>query len=141
MSADILLQHLNKVKRTRRGTWLACCPSHDDKTASLSIRELDDGRLLVHCFAGCDVNEIVESVGLTLSDLFPPPETSQRFSKGERRPFPAADILRAILGEAKIVYMGAKHISGGNPLSGDSLKRLLLAVSRIQAALIAGGIQ
>jgi hypothetical protein len=80
-------------------------------------------------------------VGLTLSDLFPPPETSQRFSKGERRPFPAADILRAILGEAKIVYMGAKHISGGNPLSGDSLKRLLLAVSRIQAALIAGGIQ
>ena len=141
MSADILLQHLNKVKRTRRGTWLACCPSHDDKTASLSIRELDDGRLLVHCFAGCNVNEIVESVGLTLSDLFPPPETSQRFSKGERRPFPAADILRAILGEAKIVYMGAKHISGGNPLSGDSLKRLLLAVSRIQAALIAGGIQ
>jgi hypothetical protein len=141
MSADILLQHLNKVKRTRSGTWLACCPSHNDKTASLSIRELDDGRLLVHCFAGCNVNEIVESVGLTLSDLFPPPETSQRFSKGERRPFPAADILRAILGEAKIVYMGAKHISGGNPLSGDSLKRLLLAVSRIQAALIAGGIQ
>ena len=141
MSADILLQHLNKVKRTRSGTWLACCPSHNDKTASLSIRELDDGRLLVHCFAGCNVNEIVESVGLKLSDLFPPPETSQRFSKGERRPFPAADILRAILGEAKIVYMGAKHISGGNPLSGDSLKRLLLAVSRIQAALIAGGIQ
>jgi putative DNA primase/helicase len=33
--------------------WMACCPAHDDKTPSLSIREGLDGTLLVHCFAGC----------------------------------------------------------------------------------------
>ena len=136
MSADIILQHLDKVKRTRPGSWLGCCPAHTDKTASLSVRELDDGRVLIHCFAGCSVHEIVSAVGLDLSALFPPREFAH--TKGERRPFPATDILRAIAGESIIVYLAAQAIYKGEQLTDTDMQRLLVAVSRVQAALLAG---
>jgi hypothetical protein len=71
MSLDRMLPLLEKVKHTEQGRWLARCPAHDDRSPSLAVRELDDGRVLLHCFAGCSVQEIVSSVGLELSDLFP----------------------------------------------------------------------
>src|SRR5476651_1498349 len=39
--------------------WTARCPAHDDKTPSLSIRDADDGKLLVYCFAGCASEEVI----------------------------------------------------------------------------------
>ena len=51
--------------------YLACCPAHEDQHPSLSIREIEDGLLLIHCWAGCSAAEIVASAGLELSDLFP----------------------------------------------------------------------
>ncbi len=71
-AADRLLSLLDGVKRTAPGRWLACCPSHDDRHPSLSIRELDDGTLLLKDWAGCSVDQIVGALGLDLSDLFPP---------------------------------------------------------------------
>ena len=138
MSADILLQHLQKVKRTGNGRWLACCAAHDDKTASLSVRELDDGRVLVHCFAGCSVNEVLGAVGLTFDALYP--EKEIHHGKPERRPFPAADILRAIAFESTLVLIAAADLLAGNPFNETDRARLALAASRIQAALTAGGI-
>jgi hypothetical protein len=38
--------------------WMACCPAHEDETASLSIRE-KDGRILVHCHAGCTQESVL----------------------------------------------------------------------------------
>ena len=139
MSADILLSLLSKVKQTKPGSWLACCPAHDDKSPSLGIRETADGRVLVHCFAGCAVHEIVSAVGLDASDLFPP-RTEQQFIKGERRPFPAADILRALIPEIWINYLCAQAILKDEVLLAVDRERLLLAASRFQAALHAGGI-
>lgn len=141
MSADILLDKLDRVKRTKKpNCWTARCPSHDDKTASLSIRETDSGSTLVHCFAGCSVHEIVSAVGLELSDLFPPRDNDQHFVKGERRPFPAADILRAIAFESTLVLIAAADLLAGKPFNDADRARLALACARIQAALTAGGI-
>ncbi len=139
MSADILLQHLDKVKRTGQGKWMACCPSHTDKSPSLAIRELDDGRVLVHCFSGCDTASVLSAVGLTFDALFPP-KTDQHFVKGERRPFPAADILRAVAFEAMLVAVAAANILSGMPFTQADRDRLFIAASRIRAALTAGGI-
>ena len=41
------------------GGWLACCCCHEDKRPSLSLRDGDDGKLLVRCFAGCDPRDIL----------------------------------------------------------------------------------
>ncbi len=141
MSADNLLQHLNKIKRTSAGQWRACCPAHTGKSASLSIRELDDGRVLVHCFAGCSVHEIVKAVGMELSDLFPSREKDQHYVKGEKCPFPAADILRAIEFESTIVFIAAADQLAGKPFNEADRARLALACSRISAGLTAGGIR
>jgi putative DNA primase/helicase len=41
------------------GGWMARCPAHDDREPSLSIRDADDGKVLVHCHAGCDQERVV----------------------------------------------------------------------------------
>lgn len=48
------------ARKTSTG-WQANCPAHADDTASLSIAEGDDGRLLVHCHAGCEFHDIIEA--------------------------------------------------------------------------------
>lgn len=52
------------------GNRKARCPAHDDKVASLSTTEGDDGRVLLHCHAGCKPEAILSAIGLTLADLF-----------------------------------------------------------------------
>lgn len=66
---DRLLQKLPDAKRNGKG-WSARCPAHDDRRASLSISEGDDGRALVRCHAGCSVDAICSAVGIRSADLF-----------------------------------------------------------------------
>ncbi|MDD2768711.1 MAG: DNA primase [Methylococcus sp.] len=67
-----LLSRLNGVRKTGPGRWVACCPAHEDRTPSLSIRQVDDGRILIHDFGGCGVEDVLAAVGLEVKDLFPP---------------------------------------------------------------------
>mgnify|MGYP006339193201 CR=1 FL=1 len=140
MSADALLANLERVKkRPGQNCYQARCPAHDDKGPSLSIRETEDGRVLVHCFAGCSVHEIVQAVGLELSDLFPPRDDGQHY-RPERRPFPATDALRAVSFEALVVCAAAAALAAGEPLSAVDRERLLQAGERIQSALSGAGL-
>src|SRR5690349_10346417 len=52
-AADIVAR-FDGVRERGPGRWMARCPAHDDSSPSLSIRELDDGTILLHDFAGCD---------------------------------------------------------------------------------------
>ena len=52
------------------GEWSVCCPAHEDGRASLSITQGTDGRVLLHCFAGCPVDAICDAVDLQVTDLF-----------------------------------------------------------------------
>jgi len=72
---DSILSRLKNVRRVKGG-WQACCPAHDDRRASLSISVGDDGRVLLHCHAGCDVRDVASALGLEMRDLFPQPERS-----------------------------------------------------------------
>jgi len=132
MSVETLLSRLDKVRRTGAGRWIARCPAHDDKSPSLSVRELDDGRALLHCFAGCAAADVLAAVGLELSDLFPEPIGDRR---PERQPFSAEDVLRCLEFEATLVYLAAVDICAGRALSGEDIERLAVAVARINAAL------
>jgi hypothetical protein len=66
-----LLERLEGVRATGAGKWLARCPAHDDRTPSLSIRETDDGTILLHDFAGCSALAICQAIGIEFRDLFP----------------------------------------------------------------------
>lgn len=74
MGVDDLLSRLDKCRASGCNKWMACCPAHKDSSPSLGIKELDDGRILINCFAGCSAEEIILSVGLEMTDLFPPIE-------------------------------------------------------------------
>jgi DNA primase len=68
-----LILRLDKVKG-RNGSWTARCPAHADKGPSLAVREGDDGRVLLHCFAGCETANVLGAIGMDMTDLFPPDE-------------------------------------------------------------------
>ena len=78
MSAQVdgLLSKLEGVKPAGQGRWMAKCPGHDDRQASLSVREGDDGRVLVNCHANCTTENVVTALGMSMSDLFPPRDSS-----------------------------------------------------------------
>src|SRR5687768_4615923 len=52
-----------KAKRSGAG-WIARCPAHEDRRASLSITEGEGGRLLLHCHAGCDFQDILKAASV-----------------------------------------------------------------------------
>jgi hypothetical protein len=64
-----VLERLEEVTESGSG-WKARCPAHDDQQPSLQIDEGDDGRCLLHCFAGCATETIVAELGLQMQDLF-----------------------------------------------------------------------
>ncbi|MDP6854131.1 MAG: hypothetical protein QF598_01375 [Arenicellales bacterium] len=84
---DALLTRLERVKQTAPGQWRARCPAHESKGLTLSIGEADSGAALVHCFAGCGAADVLASVGLQLSDLYPPDELikARRYDTRPRR--------------------------------------------------------
>ena len=72
---DRVLQRLNDVRRNGAG-YKACCPvaghgkGQGDLDPSLSVKEGDDGRVLIHCLAGCSTEDVVEALSLNMADLF-----------------------------------------------------------------------
>ena len=97
MNLDVLLAGLEGVKSTAPDRWLARCPAHDDRSPSLSIRAVD-GRILVHCFAVCEVEDVLAALDMTFADLMPDRLPGNSY-KGVR-PVPARDILATLDHEA-----------------------------------------
>jgi hypothetical protein len=68
--------------------WVARCPAHADGSPSLSIRERD-GKILLHCFAGCHVEDVCTAMGVRVRDLFSDGHASQpkprQLREAERR--------------------------------------------------------
>jgi len=67
-----VLNLLAGVKQTGSTQWQAHCPAHDDKHASLSIGQGDDGRVLLYCHAGCTLGDVLAKIGLSDTNLFAP---------------------------------------------------------------------
>lgn len=72
--------------RPRPGSngFTARCPAHEDKRASLSVSEGEDGKVLAKCFAGCSYADIFAALGLAEADGFPPRDDKMK----KRQPGP-----------------------------------------------------
>ena len=73
MSPSLFLSRFKGVRKNKGegGGWSARCPAHgQDKKPSLSINTNKDGDILVHCHAGCSVQDICSAIGIGVRDLF-----------------------------------------------------------------------
>lgn len=126
---DQLLSKLDKVKPNGKGKWLACCPAHPDKSPSLAIKETEDGKLLIHCFSGCHVSDVVGAIGLELSDLMPDDPT---YRKGTKPPkFNKYELFDRLAFESIILSMAIRQLMGGSLLNLEDCKRVELAEKTI----------
>ena len=142
MTIEDVLQRLEGVRPRGAGKWSARCPAHEDKSPSLSIAEGNDGRILLHDFAGCSPLNIVAALNLGLKDLFtdlpaphgnrpiPKPVKIDRIALGFHSDLAALDLrLRA----ERIIEV-AKGLDVTN-LSQDELDRALNVVAKAHAEI------
>lgn len=127
-----ILEKLVGVRKVGVDKYVARCPAHADKSPSLSIREMSDGRVLLKCFAGCETENVLSAVGMTFRDIMP--ERLGDFPR-VRPAFTAGDALRALAHEAGVVAIAAGTLSDGQALSPEDHARVCVSAGRIGAAL------
>jgi CHC2 zinc finger len=124
---------LDGVRKTGRDSYIAKCPAHADRSPSLTVRELADGRTLLHCFAGCETEAVLGAIGLSFRDVMP--EKLGDSLPRERPAFPINDALLALASEAQLVAIASQGIAEGKPITPSDHERLCLAAGRILSAV------
>lgn len=126
---ELFLSLLCGVKKSGAG-FMACCPAHDDRSPSLSVKEGDDGRVLLHCFAGCTFYEVIESLGLSPSDLFIHREGVSSSGHNSIK-LPVGKLRPAIELERQILFFIHCDRLKGRAISSIDCERELIALQRI----------
>jgi hypothetical protein len=132
---ETLLTRLDGVKQTGNNKWLAKCPAHDDRNASFGIKQIDDGRILLNCFAGCDKELILGAIGLTFSDLFPPKPKDFDYSKPKSKPpkFSAYELVKIAVFESTVISLAITQLMTIGTISPNDLNRVNTALITLDA--------
>ena len=131
MSAAVILDRLTRVKQTGSGRWIACCPAHEDRSPSLSIRELPDGRILLHDFGGCATGEVLATLGLSMRDLFSDALGDFRSSAAR---VPARDVLEALDHEITVASLILADVLEHHAITEPQWTRLAQAAALVGKA-------
>jgi hypothetical protein len=126
-----LLDRLEHVRQTAPGRWIARCPAHEDRSPSLSIRETDDSRTLLYCFAGCETDAVLSALGLTLGDLF---EKALGDFAPSQSTIPARDLLMMLDHELIVAVLILNDITQRRSVNEGQVRRLIQATARVGKA-------
>ena len=132
MSIEALLSCLDGVRETGHGKHVARCPAHDDNSPSLAIKDCGDGRVLLHCFAGCEAEDVLNAIGLTFSDVMP-----ERIGVNHSyRPqsFDARQVLTTLDHESLVVAIIGADFLEHKEIDEPTWSRLAQGVQRINSA-------
>lgn len=139
--AEKFLSRVQGVKKTGPDRWVFRVPTRKDKHPSGSARQLPDGRLLIHDFAGSSAQEILDAVGLDFTDLYPATrENAIAPYKAEARPFYASDALRCLARDVLFIKACAVVLRSGEPITERDHRMLDDCMDRINNALTAAGL-
>lgn len=136
MSTDInrLISRLEGVKPAGDGRWYAKCPAHADRSPSLSIRDTGE-KVLIHCFTGCDAEDVLTAVGLSWRDLYSDRwEAARHASNPAARTYAKRTLAAAdpIVIERRILALAAADLSAGKTFSIEDQARIEVALERVQ---------
>lgn len=111
---------------------MARCPAHQDRNASLSVTEFKDGKVGLHCFAGCTTGEVCQAIGLSIRDLFPDsPERPRNKTVRRSINISTVEAMAFISHEADILAIVGNDIKCGRKPSDADINRAVLAAERI----------
>ena len=131
MNIHEFVGYFEKSYKSGKDEYQCLCPAHDDRTASLGIKEMPDGRILINCFAGCNAGDILGAVGLSFDDIVP-----KRLGdlKPVSKPFNPYAVLKAISNETLLVALAALELGNGKTLPLEDRDRLIIAAERLRKA-------
>src|SRR5574343_113367 len=89
MNIEAFVALLPGARRSGSG-WVALCPAHEDRRASFSVAQGQNGKVLVKCHAGCSTEAILNALKLRKSDLFADEAMRPGQPKKPRQTLPAA---------------------------------------------------
>lgn len=126
---DPIVSRLEGVRWVKRDQLVARCPSHDDNSPSLAVRDAGD-RVLIHCYAGCSFEEIRAALDM---------EAHEFFAEGKAPRSIAAGVTRRELAEALAIELLTSYVvwsdrAKGKQIAPEDDARELLARQRIAAA-------
>ena len=110
---------LEGLREQSKDLWVAKCPAHEDGSPSFYIRKSED-RWLLHCHAGCGLEEICLSLGIRQSDLW---------FDGSKRPSKPKENIDWEL-EETIVWLGENSIERPTDRDWERFTRAKLLLAR-----------
>lgn len=147
MAADFV-SRLQGVRKSGAG-WEARCPAHEDRRQSLTVREAEDGKILVSCHAGengrgCPPEAIVSALGLTVRDLFPD-RSEARQAQRIARTYSYTDeaggpLFQVVRFEPKDFRQRRPDGKGGWTWNLNGVRRVLYRLPRVLETAKAGGV-
>lgn len=131
-AAAKLLDRLPRLKQTRPDNFIAGCPCCQSRNGRpVKVRTLDDGRVLLHAFCGCETGDVLAAIGLSFSDLFDKPLAHHL--PPVRGGFTARELLELNSHEATVAALLA-DIAQTRPLTEEESQRLAEAAGRLATA-------
>ena len=67
-SAEAIAKALGGAQLSNTGWWSCKCPAHEDRTASLGLKDTEDGRVAWHCRAHCSTREVANALEKSAQD-------------------------------------------------------------------------
>lgn len=137
---DALASHGCPARANGHEQWSAKCPHHADGNPSLSIAVGEGGRVLFNCHAGCTADEVTQSIGLKLTDLFPPRDEREA---GQVITYPYTDEGGTVLFEVvrrpgKQFRQRKPNDQGGWDWSVKGVRQVLYRLPDVVAAIATG---
>lgn len=117
---------LPQARQVGPDQWRARCPCHEGKSLSLSVKR-GDSSALVHCFAGCDTEDVLSSISLRLADLYDAPRSRSGDAKVIRKWQRKNDLKKAIaliISESFRIWVACENLLNNIALAQQDLNRV-----------------
>ena len=116
------------LKQIRENKFMCRCPAHEDRSPSLTVTVQPNEKTLVHCFAGCRTEEIINTLGLQMGDLFP----SDGFNKaGYKQEKTEAFHRSQFMSDYVLIALADSDSKKGKPFSAANKTAARDAINRI----------
>lgn len=132
MSAEDVIRRLRNVQETVRDGWMADCPACGDDKRSLALLKADDGKLVMHCFQGCERENVAAALEMTADDWWPDPDNEE---EAHRQKIPARMVLAGCEHVVTVAMFVCEEVSKQRQASAEQVGKLATAAGRLYRAL------